>query len=218
MTDYLEEPTEDDIHLARWLLGGFVLLQAASALLPDDWDGISFDVFRAQLHQTYQPIIDDWLRNYHIPWLQSRGLPVGIDATPLRIDRFISAAIRDTRDLHRSMQESFSTGTFSQWASPTHQGLILRDLARISGDHLNFSLNTRLQLEGFLTGKQRWRTASPDSRHAELDMHVTTGIWRYKGQNITNPRHNPQDPREWSGCSCYIEYEWQADDGFTGWL
>lgn len=214
---YLEEPTEDDIHLATWLLGGFVLLTAASSLISDDWDGIGFEEFKAQLREEYAEIITNWLRQYHIPWLQSRGIPVGIDAISERITQYINDTFRDTRDLHRSMQESFSTGTFSQWGGATHQGLILRDLARISGDHLNFALSERLQLEGFLTGKQRWRTASPDSRHAELDMHVSSGIWRYKGQNITHPRHNPQDPREWSGCSCYIEFEWRTSDG-TGWL
>lgn len=219
MTDtasYLENPDEDDIHLARWLLGGFVLLTSASALIPDEWDGIGLAEFRAQLKEQYEVIIRDWLQTYHIPWLESRGIPVGVSGTPLALNNAINEAIRDTTDLHRSMQEAFSTGGFNQWGSPTHQGQILKDMARIAGDRLNEQVATRLQQAGAFTGRQRWRTANENSRHAELNLQV--GPWRFGGQTITHPRFDPQNPQAWSNCSCFVEYEWEAEDGTTGWL
>lgn len=215
---YLEEPTEEDIHLARWLLGGFVLLTAASSLIPDDWDGIGLNEFRAQLREEYGTVIRDWLTQYHIPWLESRGIPVGVSATSTPLSTIIERVTNDTIDLHRSMQESFASGGFSTWGGATHQGLILRDMARIAGDHLNESIASRLEEDGLFTGRQRWETSGEDSRHAELNMQVSSTGWRYKGEHVTRPRWDPQNPKAWSGCSCRLSYEWQAGDGTTGWL
>lgn len=214
---YLEDPvTSEDEQTSRWLLAGFVLLQLAPTLNPDDWDGISFDAFRRQMQTTYGGLLQDWIRTYHLTWLESRGIPAGVSATPSGINSAIAEAVRGTRDLHRSMQRSFSTGTFGEWGGSTHQGLILRDLARISADHLNERIATRLEDQGLFTGRQRWRTTNENSRHAELNMQIAPGLWRYKGNNV-KPRHNPQNPHEWSGCSCYIEYEWRAG-GDQGWI
>src|SRR5688572_24874017 len=131
---YLEEPTEDDEHLAEWLLSGFVLLTTSEALNPNDWDGISYEQFKTQFRAVYGTTIRNWLTNYHLPWLATRGIPVGVSGTSSRIDSAIEEAIADTADLHASMQRSFTTGNFSDWGGPTHQGLILRDAARIAGD------------------------------------------------------------------------------------
>jgi len=214
-----QSPDEEESNLGRWLLMGLLLANLASDLNPDDWDGTTFAQFRRQLEVVYGPTIRDWLRTEYIPWLEARGIPVGVSGTPASIDRAIEAAFANTRDLHRSMQSSFSAGEFSRWGGATHQGLVLRDVARIAGDNLERGVATRLEEAGFFTGQRRWETSGPGSRHAILNGSVTSnGRWQFKGGVVNGPRQNPQDPREWSGCSCRVSYAWVDSRGNTGWL
>jgi hypothetical protein len=217
LTPTSQSPDEEESNLGRWLLMGLLLTDLATNLNPDDWDGTTFAQFRRQLNSTYAPVIADWLRTEYIPWLEARGIPVGISASPASINRSIEAAFINTRDLHRSMQSSFTTGEFARWGGAKNQGAILKDMARIVGDNLATTTANRLEEAGLFTGRQRWRTVGPDSRHAELNQKISSTGWSFKGQRITGPRFNPQNPTDWSNCNCFVEYEWDAG-GEQGWI
>lgn len=202
-----------------WLLAGYELLQSAQSIsteqLPDN--DVDKRQFRRLLRQTHKTTMRNWIINFYLPWLRARGIPAS--SPPEELEEALEFALTHTDDLYDTVITSLTAAfPLDQWRSVQHQALILRDLARRASDRLEVAITRRLQRDPGLTGNKRWRTTHPDSRHATLDGRQSRETWAYKGTRITGPRHNPGNPSEWSGCACYVEYEWRDNEGSLGWV
>jgi hypothetical protein len=219
--------TEQEL-VGMWLLAGFSLMNLAEEIPEQELPTGNIDVreFRAILRNHHKPQMRSYLTTQHIPWLHLRGIPA--TPSPTEIDQALEFAIQDTTDLYETVALSTTTTATTaavdfplpRWRSIVHQAQILRDLARRAGDRLEARITRSLIKTPGLTGNRRWKTTSPDSRHAQLDGKVTPPSrgWLFEGHRVTAPRNDPSNPQEWSGCSCFVEYEYRSEDGSTGWL
>lgn len=84
-------------------------------------------------------------------------------------------------------------------------------------DRFSRILNKQYEEKGVLTGRRRWRTASLNSRHKDLNLSVKKQdeSFNFKGQDISGPRPPGGSPENWSNCSCYLQVEKSNGDWTT---
>lgn len=104
----------------------------------------------------------------------------------------------------QSLQAAITVGTILKRVPQT-----IAQIYDMVVDKFNYTVKQAFKRKGSLTGRRRWRTNSPESRHAELDGQIKGEDERfnYKGNSIKGPRPVGGSPDNWSGCSCTIQYE-----------
>lgn len=84
-------------------------------------------------------------------------------------------------------------------------------------DRFGRIMNRHYEGQDVLTGRRRWRTASVDSRHKDLNLVIKEKdeSFNFKGQDISGPRPPGGSPENWSNCSCFLQAERTNGDWVT---
>lgn len=168
------------------------------------------------------PLVEYMLGEFN-DGLVERGLtPIGRErASVLVVD-----ALHNTSDLRSRLLSApdpsgvLAAGRFSLGAlvDRTHQLGIVQSLIRfVTGKATNLSGESG---DGY-TGRKRWRTSVPDSRHLGLDFQEAgfDGKWQVGTERWDYPRQDPTNAAMSSGCKCFTEYLYiNPETGEEEWL
>lgn len=169
--------------------------------------------WRADLREALESDLrDQLLSRTSVDW-RARGLPLPADD---QLRRFATTSVRGTLGpdsddllirLHRSARGVEGSAALSSYLTPGRTNQTAAQIFDMANDRLEFQLARHAERRGRLTGLTRWQTANQaTSRHADLHGEV-----RRLGENFSSGTRGPRPPmgqvKDWSNCSCYIEYE-----------
>lgn len=208
--------TPEGVEAAEILFGGYqrVLEEWAPRLatiseitnnVRQNWRADLRDALEAELREQVQELTA-------ASW-RARGLPLPSEAT---LRRFASTSVRgtlgpDSDDLlirfHRAARGVEGTAAVSTYLTPGRTKQTAAQIYDMATDRLEFQLARHAERRNTLTGRVRWQTANQaTSRHKELHGEIRDLGTNFTG-GVRGPRPPFGKPQEWSGCSCFIQYE-----------
>lgn len=169
--------------------------------------------WRADLRSALESDLRDQLLERTSADWRARGLPLPSDD---QLRRFATTSVRGTLGpdsddllirLHRSARGVKGTAALSSYLTPGRTNQTSAQIFDMANDRLTFSLARHAERRRLLSGRTRWQTANQaTSRHASLHGEV-----RRLGEDFSSGTKGPRPPmgqvKEWSNCSCYIQYE-----------
>lgn len=157
-----------------------------------------------------------------LPSLETRhnftkiGVKFALSVASADLLRRYVKSVKETKDLPPGESpvgglKVYRPGEFIARASQT-----LAQIYDMATDKFNAVMNSFLKRKGEVTGRRKWVTVGGDSRHAALDGQIRNegGTFTFNKKSVYGPRPADGNPKDWSGCSCFLTFE-RSDGTWT---